>query len=71
MGYTQDNHRVRAVIGNTDNRQAATTSRAASGRNKGAARFSDYVGQWPLEEPVLQDVIEHVQQVTLTSSKHD
>jgi len=58
-------------MGNTDNRQAATTSGPASGGNKGASRFSDYVGQWPLEEPVLQDIIEHVQQVTLTSSKHD
>jgi hypothetical protein len=33
--------------------------------------LQDYVGQWPLEEPVLQDIIERVQQVTLTSSKHD
>ena len=60
-----------AVVGNPDSRQAVTTIRAASGRDKVAARFSEYVGQWPVEEPVLQDIIEHVQQVTLTSSKHD
>ena len=75
MDWTQHNHKyvcsLRAVMGNPDNRQAATTSRTGSSGNKGAARFSDYVGQWPLEEPVLQDIIEHVQQVTLTSSKHD
>ena len=74
MDWTQHNRKyvcsLRAVMGNPDNRQAAT-SRAASGWNKGAARFSDYLGQWPLEEPVLQDIIEHVRQVTLTSSKHD
>jgi hypothetical protein len=74
MDWTQQNRkymcRLLAVMGNPDKRQAAT-SHAASGGNMGAARFSDYLGQWPLEEPVLQDIIGHVQQVTLTSSKHD
>jgi hypothetical protein len=58
-------------MGNPENSQAVTTSCTASCGNKGAAGFSEYLGQWPLEEPVLLDIIEHVQQVTLTSSKHD
>lgn len=66
----ENNHKyVQCVL--ADNHMAVTTSCALFCGNTGASRFSEYLGQWPVEKPVFQDIIEHVQQVTLTSSKHD
>ena len=62
---------VLAVMVNPDNHKAVTTTCALFCGTTGASRFSEYLGQWPVEKPVFQDIIEHVQQVTLTSSKHD